>query len=137
MPETAALEQSGWAFPPVFDRASRQTQMQTSLENLAKCMKIMLATQPGERNQHLDYGCDLSQYAFQRISLELLEIIEEIVDSSIGNHEPRIGLNDIVVGPDPDNDDTVIVQVEYTTPAGELGVTQIPLNLNSSQLIRF
>ena len=137
MTDVAALEQTGWAFPPVFERASRQSATQTGLENLAKCMKIMLATQPGERNQHSDYGCDLSGFAFQSLSYELLEAVEEVVDNSISNHEPRIFIRDIQVAPDQTSDGTLIVQVEYSTEDGELGLTQIPLNLNTSQLIDF
>ena len=137
MPEVSAIQQTGWAFPPVFERYSRRSQTQTGLENLAKCMKIMLATQPGERNQHSDYGCDLSGYAFQSLSYELLEEVEEIVDNSITNHEPRIGIQDIQVAPDQNSDGTLIVQVQYSTETGEIALSQIPLNLNTSQLINF
>ena len=137
MQDVPAIEQRGWAFPPVFESHNHRIQMQTGLENLAKCLKVMLATAPSERIGHPDYGCDLSGFAFQKISIELLELIEEIVDQSIESHESRIGIHDIQVAPDPNNDGAVIVVVQYSTPTGELAVNQILINLNTGQLISF
>ncbi|MCY7294209.1 GPW/gp25 family protein [Alteromonas sp. a30] len=131
MADIPPLQQVGWAFPPTFERDTRQPLMQTGLDNLAKCLQIMLSTAPGERNFHTSYGCDVSAYAFQGMSFELLELVEDIVEQSIDEHEPRIGIQDIQVGPNPNNDAELIVQVAYQTPEGESAVTQIPFNLNT------
>lgn len=133
MAEVAPLEQIGWSFPPVFERHSRRVPTLTGLDNLAKCLRIMLATSPNERNIHWDYGCDLSGFAFQRLSFELLETIEEIVGNSIENHEPRISINDVAVGPVPGQNNQVFVRVEYTTPEGSLNSTDVLLDLNNIQ----
>lgn len=131
MADIPPLQQVGWSFPPTFERDTRQPSMQTGLDNLAKCLRIMLSTQPGERNFHPNYGCDVSAHAFQGMSFELLEVIEEIIEQSIDEHEPRIGIQDIQVGPNPNNDAELIVQVAYQTQEGENAVTQVPFNLNS------
>jgi hypothetical protein len=127
----------GWSFPPVFERDTRVSRMHSGLGNLAKCMKIMLATQPGERNQQAGYGSDLSGLAFDSLSYELLEEAEQTIDSSISSYEPRIGIHDIQVAPDPQVDGKLIVQVEYSNKEGEGAVTQIPLNIHSSLPVEF
>ena len=132
MADVAPLAQVGWAFPPVFERDTRQPATTSGLDNLAKCLQVMLATAPGERNFHPDYGCDIAAHAFQGMSFPLLEVIEDIIDNSISNHEPRIGIQDIQVAPAPNDDSKVIVQVTYQTPEGAVAVTQLPLNLNTN-----
>ena len=57
---------TGWAFPPTFNRQTRQAEMISAEADILQSLHIILSTQPGERLMHSDFGCELSQFSFSR-----------------------------------------------------------------------
>lgn len=129
--------QTGWSFPPAFKHASRNCEMTGGLDNLARSLKIMMATEPGERTFYQEYGCSLQGYSFQSISRELIEQVEETIERSIRDYEPRLAVHELQVLPDPDKPNNLYVFLQYTTAEGEVDEQVIAVNADSAQSVAF
>ena len=104
----------GWSFPAHFHCSGSSVSMQTDIDNVEKCIQLLCLTRPGERHFWPDYGLDLEQYAFDELSYELLQLIEDTVAQAIKTYEPRVILESVYALPNEDNMSEIQVDIQYS-----------------------
>lgn len=117
MEETNSFLGQGWSFPPSFDTCSRSVEMVSGEQDIHESLVILLSTTPGERTMTVDYGCDLSPLAFQRLDLNLETFMINKIKKAIIDHEPRIQVNKIEIASSDELAGTINIYVSYTIKA--------------------
>jgi phage baseplate assembly protein W len=82
--------------------------------NVRESICIILRTRRGERLMQPDFGCGLDQFLFEPNSLATLRLIQEEVKRVLARWEPRIQLDDVLVGLNPGDARAVDITVAYT-----------------------
>ena len=100
--DTRAFLGQGWAFPPAVD-ASGEVALVAYEDDVKEAVRIILATNPGERVMRPDFGAGLSAFLFEPINTTTMALVRHRVEQALVVWEPRI--------------DTITVEV--TTPPGE------------------
>src|SRR4051812_9955778 len=98
-PGTAFLGR-GWAFPPGFGPGGREVATVAGEADIAESLRILFATELGERVMRPDFGCDLRRYVFEEVDNTLLAKIAAAVTDAVLYHEPRIRLDGVEAAPD-------------------------------------
>ena len=82
---------------------------------VARSLKNIVFTQPGEKFFNPDFGSRISESLFENVDDVSALAIEDEIRSSIINFEPRVNLLDVSVNPNPDdNEMNVVIQYEVT-----------------------
>ena len=82
---------------------------------IARSLKNIVFTQPGEKFFDPDFGSRISESLFENVDDVSELAIEDEIRSSIINFEPRVNLLDVNVDPNvDDNEMNVIIQYEVT-----------------------
>ena len=82
---------------------------------IARSLKNIVFTQPGEKFFNPDFGSRISESLFENVDDVSALAIEDEIRSSIINFEPRVNLLDVSVNPNADdNEMNVIIQYEVT-----------------------
>ena len=82
---------------------------------IARSLKNIVFTQPGEKFFNPDFGSRISESLFENVDDVSALAIEDEIRSSIINFEPRVNLLDVSVNPNPDdNEMNVVIQYEVT-----------------------
>jgi hypothetical protein len=102
----------GWAFPPQFSRAGR-TGMVADEEDIRESLSILLATRPGERVMHPEYGCNLHALVFEHVSENVVAEIRHVVELAITRCEPRVEVEEVTVLPGPDEHGVLRIAILY------------------------
>ncbi len=80
--------------------------------SIDQSVRNILLTNPFEKAFAPGFGCNLRQFLFESDNgWAIYDLIEEI-KRQIGIHEPRIVVNDVIVNPNPDNNE-LNVQLNY------------------------
>ena len=79
---------------------------------IARSLKNIVFTQPGEKFFDPDFGSRISESLFENVDDVSALAIEDEIRSSIINFEPRVNLLDTVVVANPD-DNEMNVTIEY------------------------
>ena len=97
---------------------------------IARSLKNIVFTQPGEKFFNPDFGSRISESLFENVDDVSALAIEDEIRSSIINFEPRVNLLDVSVNPNvDDNEMNVIIQYEVTgidVPPQELEFVLLP-----------
>ena len=97
---------------------------------IARSLKNIVFTQPGEKFFNPDFGSRISESLFENVDDVSALAIEDEIRSSIINFEPRVNLLDVSVNPNPDdNEMNVVIQYEVTgidVPPQELEFVLLP-----------
>ena len=104
---------TGWGFPPAFDKYSKSVEMVKDEIDIHQSLKILFNTTPGERTMELDYGCDLSPLAFQRLDLNLKTFMINNIKDVIARYEPRIKVTEVKLETEDDTTGTINIHVNY------------------------
>ena len=82
---------------------------------IARSLKIIVFTQPGEKFFNPDFGSRITESLFENVDDVSALAIEDEIRSSIINFEPRVNLLNVSVNPNPDdNEMNVVIQYEVT-----------------------
>ena len=82
---------------------------------IARSLKNIVFTQPGEKFFNQDFGSRISESLFENVDDVSALAIEDEIRSSIINFEPRVNLLNVSVNPNPDdNEMNVVIQYEVT-----------------------
>ena len=82
---------------------------------IARSLKNIVFTQPGEKFFNPDFGSRISESLFENVDDVSALAIEDEIRSSIINLEPRVNLLDVSVNPnEEDNEMNVVIQYEVT-----------------------
>ena len=97
---------------------------------IARSLKNIVFTQPGEKFFNQDFGSRISESLFENVDDVSALAIEDEIRSSIINFEPRVNLLNVSVNPNvDDNEMNVIIQYEVTgidVPPQELEFVLLP-----------
>ena len=97
---------------------------------IARSLKNVVFTQPGEKFFNPDFGSRISESLFENVDDVSALAIEDEIRSSIINFEPRVNLLNVSVNPNvDDNEMNVIIQYEVTgidVPPQELEFVLLP-----------
>ena len=97
---------------------------------IARSLKNIVFTQPGEKFFNPDFGSRLTESLFENVDDVSALAIEDEIRSSIINFEPRVNLLNVSVNPNvDDNEMNVIIQYEVTgidVPPQELECVLLP-----------
>jgi uncharacterized protein len=85
----------GWSFPPRFDKVHSSLEISTGDTDIRESLAILLGTVPGERFLHPDYGCDLSDLAFESLTVTLKGDLTDKIQMAITLFESRIKLENV------------------------------------------
>ncbi|ACE06427.1 hypothetical protein Aasi_1082 [Candidatus Amoebophilus asiaticus 5a2] len=114
----------GWNFPPSFDRYSKSIEMVRDEIDIHQSLQVLFTTTPGERTMELDYGCDLSPLAFQRLDLNLKTFMINNIKDAIARCEPRIRVKEVKLEEEDNISGLVNIYVSYIIKS-----TNMPGNL--------
>jgi len=70
---------------------------------IARSVRNLIATQPGERFFEPNLGSNVNQSLFENIDDISASIVKDQIESSIRNYEPRVNLIEVNVAPNYDN----------------------------------
>ena len=79
---------------------------------IARSIRNIVFTQPGEKFFNPDFGSRISESLFENVDEVSAIAIEDEIRSSIINFEPRVNLLNVLVNPNPD-DNEMNVTIEY------------------------
>ena len=84
----------------------------TDTSAIARSIRNIVFTQPGEKFFNPDFGSRISESLFENVDEVSALAIEDEIKSSIINFEPRVNLSFVNVKPNPD-DNEMNVTIEY------------------------
>lgn len=102
----------GWGFPIRFDDINMDCSMVSKEQDISESLRILLATQPGERTMQPRYGCNMRQFVHEVASETLFTHIREVIRDAILRFEARIDVEDILTEYDP-NEGILHITIEY------------------------
>ncbi|HEX3349525.1 MAG TPA: GPW/gp25 family protein [Acetobacteraceae bacterium] len=110
----AAFLGRGWGFPPAFGTGGQEVAMVAGEEDISQSLRIIFATELGERVMRDDFGCDLRRYVFEEMDNTLLTKIGAAVSDAILYHEARIRLDGVDVSESGQTPGLIAIAVTYT-----------------------
>lgn len=103
----------GWKFPPTFDKKMGSVVLVSEEQDIRESLLILLSTRPGERLMAPDYGCALSEFAFENMDFTLINQIKSKIEQAILYFEPRITVDNIEIEQDKSADGLLNINIEY------------------------
>ena len=79
---------------------------------IARSIRNIVFTQPGEKFSNPEFGSRVSESLFEVVDEVSTIAIRDEIRSSIINYEPRVNLLDVLVNPNPDENE-MIVSIKY------------------------
>lgn len=83
-------------------------------EDIRQAILIILNTTPGERVMRPRFGCGINNHVFSVINNSNLEVIKKEVEDALLLYEPRIELENIEASVDINEENKLIINIEYT-----------------------
>lgn len=105
---------TGWAFPPEFDKLTKENAMVSDEEDIKESLYILISTSPGERVMNPSYGCDIKSRVFDTVTQGMLTVLKDSLTKSILFFETRIKLNFIEIDTSDMTDGVLYITIDYT-----------------------
>ena len=103
----------GIMFPLRVDQ-SGSIAMTSGVDDLDSSIRMVLATAPGERLMRPRFGCRIWELLFEPINANTMGLMSVAVRDALGQWEPRITVDDVVVSPEDADKGQVHIQIAYT-----------------------
>lgn len=107
----------GWAFPPEFVKARRETKMISNEEDIKSSLHVLLTTKLGERVMLPNYGCNLEELLFESLNRTLVTYTTDLIKTAILYHEPRIEVLKIDISESDPLEGKLIIAIDYLVRA--------------------
>ena len=106
----------GWAFPP---RVGPQGGIALTHDRneIDQAIHIILSTSPGERVMRPTFGCRLHDLVFDPNNSHTAARARRYVEEALGMWESRINVINVVVTQDRDQDNALIIEIQYEIKA--------------------
>lgn len=104
----------GWAFPVTTD-ATGGIRLVSDEAEIEQSIRLILSTAPGERPMRPEFGCAIHDYVFDPADARTATRMAFAVRESLRRWEPRIDVLDVRVERHPDSDETLLLDIRYTT----------------------
>ena len=102
----------GWAFPPKIGPQGGLA-LTSGLSELDQAVEIILTTSPGQRVMRPGFGCRLQELVFMPNNNQTAAQARRYVEEALGMWEPRVRVVNVEAGPDPDNPNRLLIEIEY------------------------
>jgi phage baseplate assembly protein W len=112
-PSLAQTAAGGWAFPPAFDHINKTVCISTGCTNISENLRILFATDVGERFLLPSYGTPLSKYIFGPLNTTTENELKRDLKDAISRWEPRIELLTVELMRMASAPQTVEIQIMY------------------------
>ena len=103
----------GWSFPPSFSKVQHQVDMVSGVEDIYQSLEILFTTSLGERIMNPTYGSGLADSVFDALNTGMLAYLQNLIDTAILYHEPRIDADPVRLEVDEFNG-TLWIHVDFT-----------------------
>lgn len=113
---TRAFLGVGWAFPPHLEPDGTVAEVAYD-EDVAQAIRIILATNPGERVMRPDFGAGLKAFLFEPVDAGTAALVRTRVVEALTDFEPRIDLGTVRVDADPGERNVLRIEVGYRVRA--------------------
>jgi phage baseplate assembly protein W len=104
---------AGWAFPVRTD-ATGGIALVRHTKEIEESIRLILATEPGERPMRPEFGCAVQDYVFAAADASTAGDIAYVVRVALERWEPRIDLQDVVVLFDDVDDGLLYIDIRYS-----------------------
>lgn len=85
----------------------------TGGESIDAALRMVLTTAPGERVMRPQFGCRIWDLLFEPVNANTIGLMAEAVREAVGQWEPRVDLEDVIVEPDPKSSAVVHIRLVY------------------------
>ena len=120
----------GVAFPPHLGPGGAPLATSEGADNVRESVRIVLTTEPGERPARPLFGAGLGRFLGEPNSASTWRLIRDRVERALADWEPRVRVESVEAGPDPDDPGAATVAITYRLVAtggrARLGLT-VPL----------
>ncbi len=106
----------GLMFPLRVDQ-SGSIAMTSGSADLDSSIRMVLATAPSERLMRPRFGCAIWDLLFEPINANTMGLMAVAVREALGQWEPRIEVDEVVVSPDAAADGRVTIDIVYRVRA--------------------
>lgn len=120
MPERTFLGK-GWSFPPTFIKEKKPdgtergyVKMVADEADVEQSLNILLSSRPGERPLQPTFGINLDVMLFEPLTTTLITFVEDLIQTAVILHEPRIELNSVEIETGQANQGVVLISLDYT-----------------------
>ena len=103
----------GIMFPLRVDQ-SGSIAMTSGVDDLDSSIRMVLATAPGERLMRPRFGCRIWELLFEPINANTMGLMSVAVRDALGQWEPRIDVESVVISPDEAAQGQVHIHIAYT-----------------------
>jgi len=117
MPLDKSFLGTGWAFPPEFNKTSKNVKTVSEDDDIKESLFILMSTYPGERTMQPTYGCELRSIVFEVLTESTITEIKDAIERAILFFEPRIDLNFIDIDTGETLQGILKILVDYTVRA--------------------
>ncbi len=100
------------AFPLTFDE-NGGARLNGLDEDIRQSLVLLLSTRRGERLLRPEYGCDLTQFAFESVNYSLISRIRSEITQSIAQFEPRVDNVSVNVDGNGGDAGALVILIEY------------------------
>ena len=103
----------GWAFPLRTDPTGGIALVSDEQE-IEEAIRLILGTAYGERPMRPDFGCAIHDFVFGEADAATAGRLGQEVRASLVRWEPRIRVDDVTVGVDPEELGVLYIDIRYT-----------------------
>ena len=103
---------AGWKFPPQLD-ARGQIALVAEEEDVEEAIRVILATQPGERQMRPEFGSELYRLQFAPLDSSIAGLARRYVRDALIRWEPRLAEVAVEVAADADNMARLDIFIRY------------------------
>ena len=122
----------GWSFPVRTRPVAGVLALVDGPELIRQSIRLILATEPGERVMRPDFGCGLRRFLMAPNTPGTRAAIGRAVEGAIAMWEPRVTVRTVEVTP-TDTPSLLVVSVAYVhVRDGSTAGLQVPLAVNPS-----
>lgn len=107
---------SGWAFPVGVDTHGRVALAHRE-RDVEEAMRMILLTPRGQRVMRPEFGCRIHELIFAPNDATTAGLAAYYVEDALGMWEPRISVQEVVAGPDPETPERLLIEIRYQIKA--------------------
>ena len=116
LPSSKEFLGRGLAFPLQVN-ARGEIALVSAERDIEQAIRIILATQPGERVMRPEFGCRAHELLFEPHNVSTRSRIKQYVSEALRRWEPRIAVQSVHVRADASLDGAIVVEINYLIKA--------------------
>ena len=125
--DAATLFGQGISFPPRLGADGRWA-WSSGPQNIREMIRVILLTQPGERQMLTGFGAKLRAFLFSPNTVATRQRIQEEIEMALSLWEPRINVLSVNVDPDREDPRAAVATLQYELVASQT-VEQLQLTV--------